>query len=220
MLVDVVVRDRRGQPVKDLTQADFEILEDGVTQTIGSFTPILESVLGSTVAPGCAPAAPAGNAAAPAPRRHRCRARRHRDCLPRPQPRGPEARGGVGAGLPRTEGRDVELRRHLRDRPLARASRSFHPQRLCGPPGAEPHGDREQRRVQCPGNAAAAHQRRECAASATAAANSATAAAGAGNSGNVGTAAGDAKLAQMEASIVSGFQAMDATSRATSRPTR
>src|SRR4029453_18138816 len=66
VLVDVVVRDRRGQPVKDLTQADFEILEDGVAQTIGSFTPILESVLGSTSGPAAAAAAPAGTAAAPA----------------------------------------------------------------------------------------------------------------------------------------------------------
>ena len=30
VLVDVVVRDRRGQPVRDLTAADFEVLEDGV----------------------------------------------------------------------------------------------------------------------------------------------------------------------------------------------
>src|SRR5919205_3455958 len=40
VLVDVVVRDRRGQPVRDLTEADFEILEDGVPQKVGSFTPI------------------------------------------------------------------------------------------------------------------------------------------------------------------------------------
>src|SRR5688572_31303989 len=37
VLVDVVVRDRKHQPVRDLTQADFEVLEDGVPQTIGSF---------------------------------------------------------------------------------------------------------------------------------------------------------------------------------------
>lgn len=42
VLVDVVVRDRRGQPVRDLTQADFEILEDGVPQAMGSFTPVFE----------------------------------------------------------------------------------------------------------------------------------------------------------------------------------
>jgi VWFA-related protein len=42
VLVDVVVRDRRGQPVRDLVQSDFEVLEDGVPQTIGSFNPQFE----------------------------------------------------------------------------------------------------------------------------------------------------------------------------------
>src|SRR5688572_2105598 len=59
VLVDVVVRDRRGQPVRDLTAADFEILEDGVPQTLGSFTPVLHA------GPGAAPAA--GKPAAPTP---------------------------------------------------------------------------------------------------------------------------------------------------------
>ena len=36
-VVDVIVRDRTGQPVQDLTEADFEILEDGVPQRIISF---------------------------------------------------------------------------------------------------------------------------------------------------------------------------------------
>src|SRR3954467_15768654 len=40
VLVDVVVRDKRGQPVRDLRQTDFEVLEDGVPQPIGSFSPI------------------------------------------------------------------------------------------------------------------------------------------------------------------------------------
>jgi len=38
VLVDVVVRDKRGQPVTDLAAADFEISEDGVPQQIGSLT--------------------------------------------------------------------------------------------------------------------------------------------------------------------------------------
>ena len=38
VLVDVVVRDKRGQPVTDLTAADFEIHEDGVLQEIGAIT--------------------------------------------------------------------------------------------------------------------------------------------------------------------------------------
>jgi VWFA-related protein len=38
ILVDVVVRDRRGQPVTDLTSNDFELSEDGVLQDIGALT--------------------------------------------------------------------------------------------------------------------------------------------------------------------------------------
>src|SRR5687767_3461459 len=44
VLVDVVVRDRKNQPVRDLTEADFEVREDGVIQTIGSFAPVREGV--------------------------------------------------------------------------------------------------------------------------------------------------------------------------------
>jgi VWFA-related protein len=38
IVVDVVVRDRKGVPVTDLTAADFELYEDGVRQTIGAVT--------------------------------------------------------------------------------------------------------------------------------------------------------------------------------------
>ena len=58
VLVDVVVRDKRGQPVRDLTIADFEVLEDGVPQPIGSFTPVFA---GSTApAPAAPPVAATG----------------------------------------------------------------------------------------------------------------------------------------------------------------
>jgi VWFA-related protein len=40
ILVDVVVRDKNGEPVPGLTPEDFEIIEDGVRQELGSFTPI------------------------------------------------------------------------------------------------------------------------------------------------------------------------------------
>jgi VWFA-related protein len=42
VLVDVVVHDRKGEPVRDLTQNDFHITEDGVSQAIGSFTPVMD----------------------------------------------------------------------------------------------------------------------------------------------------------------------------------
>src|SRR5262245_39053047 len=35
--LDVVVRDKKGRPVKDLTAPEFEIYEDGVKQQIESF---------------------------------------------------------------------------------------------------------------------------------------------------------------------------------------
>jgi len=64
VLVDVVVRDKHGMPVRDLQQADFEVLEDGVVQTIGSFTPNFEEApAAATAAAASAPAAPAPTAA-------------------------------------------------------------------------------------------------------------------------------------------------------------
>jgi VWFA-related protein len=45
VLVDIVVRDKRGEPVRDLAQSDFEVLEDGVPQTIASFTPVFEGAV-------------------------------------------------------------------------------------------------------------------------------------------------------------------------------
>ena len=57
VLVDVVVRDRRGQPVTDLTPADFEVFEDGVLQDIGAVT--LYTPEGVRPSPaGAAPSAP------------------------------------------------------------------------------------------------------------------------------------------------------------------
>jgi VWFA-related protein len=38
ILVDVVVRDRRGRPVMDLAAGDFEVYEDGVNQKVDTFT--------------------------------------------------------------------------------------------------------------------------------------------------------------------------------------
>ena len=68
VLVDVVVRDRRGQPVRDLTESDFELLEDGVPQKISSFAPVAAvSATGAGSAGPPLPAAAASAEAAPAP---------------------------------------------------------------------------------------------------------------------------------------------------------
>jgi VWFA-related protein len=42
VLVDVVVRDKRGQPVRDLRPSEFEVFEDGILQPITSVTGIFE----------------------------------------------------------------------------------------------------------------------------------------------------------------------------------
>jgi VWFA-related protein len=60
VLVDVVVRDKRGQPVTDLAAADFEIYEDGVRQEVGSLTAYT-----TAAAPTSRPPEPAGVPAAP-----------------------------------------------------------------------------------------------------------------------------------------------------------
>ncbi len=62
VLVDIVVRDRRGEPVKDLTQADVQVLEDGVPQQIGSFTTFSDGKAPpvSAVVPGAASGSTSG----------------------------------------------------------------------------------------------------------------------------------------------------------------
>src|SRR5687767_14892871 len=59
VLVDVVVRDKRGQPVTDLTAADFEIYEDGVRQEVGALTAYTPAAAGPS-----RPPEPAGTPAA------------------------------------------------------------------------------------------------------------------------------------------------------------
>ncbi|MEP6593234.1 MAG: VWA domain-containing protein, partial [Acidobacteriota bacterium] len=51
----------RGQPVRDLTQADFQVLEDGVPQPLGSFSRVFE---GDAPPPEAAPAATGAAASA------------------------------------------------------------------------------------------------------------------------------------------------------------
>jgi VWFA-related protein len=58
VLVDIVVRDKKGMPVRDLQQSEFEILEDGAAQTVGSFTPIFDAEVSPATAPGVATPAP------------------------------------------------------------------------------------------------------------------------------------------------------------------
>ncbi|MGI8672794.1 MAG: VWA domain-containing protein, partial [Luteitalea sp.] len=65
VVVDLIVRDRRGQPVTDLTADDFEVYEDGMRQTVGSFR--LPGRDHAGVYAGAARPSTTGTAAAPAP---------------------------------------------------------------------------------------------------------------------------------------------------------
>ena len=76
--------------------------------------------------------------------------------LPRARAREPQARRAGGAGVPRRQGGDAELRRHLRHRPVAEAARPVHAQRRRRAPGAEPDGHAAPARLQLAGDAAAA----------------------------------------------------------------
>jgi VWFA-related protein len=55
VLVDVVVRNKHGMPVRDLQSSEVEVVEDGATQTIDSFTPIVEAEVPPTTTPSPAP---------------------------------------------------------------------------------------------------------------------------------------------------------------------
>ncbi len=66
VVLDIVVRDKKGRPVKDLTAKDFEVMEDGVKQEITSFRLVIKEPpeaaslavanTRSSVSPGTAPA--------------------------------------------------------------------------------------------------------------------------------------------------------------------
>src|SRR5690242_3865829 len=48
VLLDVVVRDKKGHAIKDLKQSDFEVYEDGVRQDVASFRLVSRESLSET----------------------------------------------------------------------------------------------------------------------------------------------------------------------------
>ena len=213
VLVDVVVRDRRGQPVRDLTQADFEVLEDGVPQTIGSFTPIWKAAPATTAPPAAPAVAPPAPPAA----------------LRRPQlAAGPAVTAMVFHGLsPEGRKRAVQAARaYLGDKeemqnyigifgidlslsPVVPFTRNGYAVRQAldriasGSTAGFNAPEQQQQRANAESAAASAGRSRG---------RRRPPARGAGNSGAVGTAAGDAKLAQMAAGAAQGLRGHGARS--------
>lgn len=209
VLVDVVVRDRRGEPVRDLTEADFEVVEDGVPQAVTSFNPVFDADRATAAARASAPASTASPSATPAvggpaainpgppvialvfdrltPEARRLATQAARAYVG-DDAEAPAYIGVFGIDLAMTPyvpfTRNGHVLRKTLDELARRGSASFN--------NAE---QAEQR--------AAANQQ---AAGAAAAAAAAQAGAGAGNSG--GTAAGDAQLAQMQAQMITDFEVM------------
>src|SRR6185295_1072640 len=52
--LDLVVKDKKGRPIKDLNAADFEVMEDGVGQKIQSFRFVNRDAAAEVTAPNTA----------------------------------------------------------------------------------------------------------------------------------------------------------------------
>ena len=208
VLVDVVVRDRKGQPVTDLSPSDFELSEDGTAQKIGSFTPIFAN---SAPVPAPAPSAPVASteavaASAPSVNNGPLITALIFDRL------GPEARQiavqaaqsylgnkteassyigifgidlGLAAYAPFTK--NVSVLKQALSTMAQRASASFN------------NAEQRQRKLESDQQAASAGQ----------SASSAASAGGPGASGAMGTAPAAAMLAQMQSNMIKDFDVME-----------
>jgi VWFA-related protein len=207
VLVDVVVRDKKGMPVRDLQQSEFEILEDGAPQTVGSFTPIFEAEA-SPIAPVVATTAPVaggstgadGTGAIPAtakltpitalvfdrlsPEGRQLAVKAARAYVSETAPL-PSMMGVFGIDLAFTPyapfTKDPETLRKALDKIETRASATF--------------GMDRERKERIENNAATTQQQADAAAS--------------GGGGNQGSAGAAAQLAQMEANMMAGFEALE-----------
>ena len=204
VLVDVVVRDKRGQPVRDLAQSDFEILEDGVPQRLGSFAPFFEEA--PAAAPAAAPKPVAAANAAPkadagpivtalvfdrlSPEGQRLAVQAAQNYLGNKEEL-PNYIGIFSVDLALTPlapfTRNGNVLRQALGKLASRASPGFG--------GA----DRQQRKASADQQAAASAQT----------ASTAAASAGPGASSAMGTAPAAAMLAQMESNMIRDFDAME-----------
>ena len=208
VLVDVVVRDKKGDPVRDLRESEVQLLEDGVPQTIASFTPVLDR--GAVPAPpapapsAIPPAAPTASAPAVSEARPPVTALVFDRLTPEARRLAVAAAQNYVGAKPEAAGYIGIFGVDLSLMPVAPFTRNTRVLKAAL--------DRMATRATSTFNSAEA---REKAASleqaASAAAQSTTAAeASAGASGSaVGTGAGGAMLAQMQANMIRGFDALE-----------
>ena len=142
IVVDVVVRDKQGNPIQGLTADDFQIFEDGVPQDLGSLTAVSKPPVTPVTQPGAAttvagaPGEPVGEAAKKAPEVLAL-------VFDRLSADG-RALAFNAANQYIGQGKVVEQRRRrLRHRPVADVPPAVHPRRRRDP-GRDPHRRRPQ----------------------------------------------------------------------------
>jgi VWFA-related protein len=210
VLVDVVVRDKRGDVVKDLKQSEVQITEDGVPQAIASFAPVVDGVVGATTgAAAGAPAAPlasrsVGGSALPIEAGPTVTALVFDHLTPEARRLAVQAAENYLGSKTEAPGYVGIFGIDLAMSPVAPFTRNVRVLRQ----GLDKMGQRATSTLnsqEARDKAVALEQAAGAAAATTAAAE---ASAGAGGSG-VGTGSGDALLAQMQANMIRGFDALD-----------
>jgi VWFA-related protein len=208
VLVDVVVRDKRGDPVHDLKQSEFQLTEDGVAQAITSFTTVSDGKVESAgdvpaVAAPLASHSVVGSAAA-IDAGPTVTALLFDRLTPEARQLAVQASQGYLGSKPEAPGYVGVFSIDLAMSPLAPFTRNMHvlkaaldkmAQRATTTSGSQEARDK-------------ATSLEQAAASASQGTAAAEASAGAGGS-NVGTGAGDAMLAQMQANMIRGFDALE-----------
>jgi VWFA-related protein len=210
VLVDVVVRDKHGQPVRDLAPSDFEILEDGVPQIIGSFAPVFEGTLaapplipptaatsGTRTSVGSPPPVSTGPTVTAlvfdrlSPEAHRLAVQAAENYLGGKE-EAPGYIGVFGIDLALTSvtpfTRNVQVLRQGLDRMASRGSASFN------------SAEQQQQKANADRQAAAASQ---------AAAAGAVAGGRGGAGAAIGGASADAQLAQMQSNMIRDFEVIE-----------
>jgi len=206
VLVDVVVRDKKGELVRDLKQGELQLLEDGVPQTIGWFGPVFDrpAVAAPAAAAMPGPGAAPTIGAPPLDAGPTVTAFVFDRLTPEARRLAVQAAQDYLGSTPEAAEYIAIFRVDLSLSPIAPFTRKTRVLKAAL--------DRMGARASSSFNSAEARDKatslEQAAAAASASTASAEAAAGASGS-SVGTGAGAAMLAQMQANMVRGFDALE-----------